>query len=201
MLDACGLKIEGYVKIKDVQTNEILVDKKNAIHYENFSQALAYGAANKSQNFIYTMNFGNGGTSVDSTGLITYLPPNNTALNATLHNQTYSKIVDDTSLLNQDPINNNITIRHTSGTTYTDIYVTCLLNYGEPSNQLPFDNSQGNNNYIFDELGLFSYQSGSQPALLLTHVIFHPFMKALSRLIQVEYTVRVSTLTNLTTVT
>ena len=48
------------------------------------------------------MAFGNGGTSVDPTGIITYLI-NSTGTNASLYNQTYSKIVDDRSVSNLDP--------------------------------------------------------------------------------------------------
>lgn len=193
------LKIEGHVKISDPETGEIFVDKNNAIHYENFSQALAQGVSNKGLQYIYEMHFGNGGTSIDPTGVISYLPPNTTQQNAALYNDTYYKIVNDTSLLNTDPLRNKITVLHTPGTTYTDILVSCLLDYGEPTNQAAFDNSQNlSGTYVFDELGLYGYlanQPGQGP--LLTHVIFHPVQKSLNRLVQIDYTVRVSALTNL----
>ena len=47
---------------------------------------------------------------------------------------------------------------------------------------------------MFDELGLTSYAS-SGTGKLLTHVIFHPVQKSLNRLIQIDYTVRVQSLT------
>jgi hypothetical protein len=94
-------------------------------------------------------------------------------------------------------------VNHTPGLKYTDIVVSCLLDYGEPSGQAVFDNSQTlSGDYVFDELGLFGHipgASGLGAGLpLLTHVIFSPVQKALNRLIQIEYTVRVQTLTNLT---
>lgn len=201
-MNSIELKIEGFVKITDATTGEILVDKSNSIHYENFSEALAYSIANKSRNFIYEMHFGNGGTSIDPTGVITYLPPNSTQQNASLYNQTYYKIVDNTSILNLDPLRNSESVYHTPGTTYTDVLVSCLLDYGEPSNQAAFDNSQNlNGEFVFDELGLYGY-SGAGPGTgpLLTHIIFHPVQKSLNRLIQVDYTVRISALTNLSSI-
>ncbi len=144
------------------------------------------------------MAFGNGGTAVDNTGVITYLPPNTYGQNATLYNQTYEKIVDNTSVLNTDPSRNYIEIRHIPGVIYTDIFVSCLLDYAEPSGQQAFDNSatmQGD--YVFDELGLKSYGTDGTDGRLLTHVIFHPVQKALNRLIQIDYTVRIQSLTNL----
>ena len=195
MLDKTNTMVQGHIKIWDPITKEILIDKPNAIHYENMSEALAQSLGNKGIGFIDTMAFGNGATAVDSTGVITYLPPNTYGQNASLYNQTYSKIVDNTSALNIDPTRNYIEIRHTPGTIYTDIFVSCLLDYAEPAGQQSFDNSatmQGT--YVFDELGLIS-ESGK----LLTQVIFHPVQKALNRLIQIDYTVRIQTLTNLST--
>ena len=201
-MSSIEIKVEGHVKIFNPESGEVFVDKKNAIHYENFSEALAYGIANKSRNYIYEMHFGNGGTSVDPTGVISYLPPNSTAQNANLYNPTYYKIVDDTNLLNLDTLRNKIEVRHTPGTIYSDVLVTCLLDYGEPADQAAFDNSQNlDGTYVFDELGLKGYLSGSPGGgKLLTHVIFHPVQKSLNRLIQIDYTVRISSLTNLTAI-
>lgn len=195
--DTSGIHIEGHIKIWDPLTSEIFINKRNAIHYENMSIALAQSLANSGQGFIYEMAFGNGGTAIDPTGIITYLTPNNFGSNASLYNETYTKVVDDRSSNNSDPLRNFIETRHLTGTNYTDIFVTCLLDYGEPSNQTAFDNSTDNNGYyVFDELGLKSYSSTNQ-SLLLTHVIFHPVQKSLNRLIQIDYTVRIQSLTGL----
>lgn len=190
-----GLMVQGHIKIFDPQTNEIFINKRNAIHYENMSIALAESIANAGKGFIYEMVFGNGGTSIDPTGIITYLTPNSTGSNSGLYNETYSKIVDDRSANNVDPTRNKVETRHVTGVNYTDILVTCLLDYGEPSNQEAFDNATfTENDYVFDELGLRSYDP-TGTGRLLTHVIFHPVQKSLNRLIQIDYTVRVQSLT------
>ena len=194
MQDKNGVLVQGHIKIFDPETKEIYINKRNAIHYENMSIALAESLANQGQGFIYEMSFGNGGTSIDPTGIITYLTPNSTGTNATLYNQTYSKVVDERSVNNTDPVRNKTEIRHLSGTNYTDIIVSCLLDYGEPSGQDAFDTAASQtNNYVFDELGLRSYSADGN-GRLITHVIFHPVQKSLNRLIQIDYTVRVQSL-------
>lgn len=204
--DVGGIYVRGHIKIYDPKSGEVFIDKVNAIHYENISAALAYGLAHKDQNFIYEMHFGNGGTSVDPTGVITYLPPNTKGQNSNLYNATYSKIVDDASATNTNPTQNNIQVRHIPGQVYTDILVTCLLDYGEPAGQSAFDNSQTlTDTFTFDELGLFARSTDGTSGLtttgpMLTHVVFHPVQKSLNRLIQVDYTVRIQTLTNLSSI-
>ena len=195
-------KIEGFVKIHNPVTGEVLVDKKNAIHYENISYAMAQTLSNRTSaqggGWIYSMAFGNGGSSVDPTGIITYLPPNTTGQNATLYNETYAKVVNDNSSADTDPSNNKMTVLHTAGKVYTDILVTCLLDYGEPPGQQAFDNSTNfNGEYVFDELGLKTWNGSADNLRLITHVIFHPVQKSLNRQIQIDYTIRIQTLTNL----
>ena len=190
-----GIHIEGHIKIWDPETNEVFISKRNAIHYENMSIALANGISNSGQYYIYKMAFGKGGTSVDATGIITYLTPNSTGSNASLYNETYSKVINNRSFDNIDPTRNKIEVLHTPGNNYTDVLVTCLLDYGEPSSQSAYDTTtNGELEFVFDELGLQSYdQHGNN--MLLTHVVFHPVQKSLNRLVQIDYTVRIQTLT------
>ena len=198
-------KVEGFLKIYDPNDGEVFVEKNNAINYENMSEAIADTLSSRGIGEIFQMAFGNGGASVDQTGVITYLPPNTTGQNAALYNQTYAKIVDDTSVFNLDPTRNKMTVFHTTGRTYTDILVQCLLDYGEPSGQAAFDNStQTDSAFVFDELGLLANygtdNNGNIITRLLTHVIFHPVQKSLNRQIQIDYTVRIQSLTNLVTI-
>jgi hypothetical protein len=202
MIIAPGLaKIEGFLKIHDPNNGEVFVDKHNAIHYENISIAMAQSLSDRGLGYIYEMAFGNGGSSVDPTGVITYLPPNVIGQNADLYNQTYAKVVNDTSAANQDPENNRMTVLHTAGTVYTDILVTCLLDYGEPAEQQAFDNSTNfNGEFVFDEIGLKTWNGAADNLRLITHVIFHPVQKSLNRQIQIDYTVRIQTLSNINAV-
>lgn len=191
-----GFHFEGHIKIYDPVTKEVFIDKRNAIHYENMSVAMVNSLSNQGQGTIYEMAFGTGGTVVDPTGLIAYLTPNTIGVNSSLYNQTYSKIVDQNSSSNSDPVRNKMEIRHLSGATYSDIIVSCLLDYGEPDGQEAFDNSQDlSGDFVFDELGLKSYSSDGN-GKLLTHVVFHPVQKSLNRLLQIDYTIRVQSLTS-----
>jgi hypothetical protein len=199
------ISIQGFLKIFDPNTHEVFFDGSNAIHYENISLAIAEALTNRGTGMIYKMAFGNGGASVDETGIITYLPPNTVGENSALYNQTYAKVVDDTNINNNNPSRNKMIINHTTGKVYTDILVQCLLDYSEPPGQAAFDNgNQLESAYVFDELGLLSYEgvdnSGNELNKLLTHVIFHPVQKSLNRQIQIDYTVRIQSLTNLITI-
>lgn len=189
--DKTTIQVDGHVLIKDVDTDEILLDQHNAINYENISQAIVRLLANNqvgsNHDFINKMHFGNGGSSVDGSGTVTYLSPNTNSATGTLHNKTFEKIVDANDAGVDTSTTNTMTTSHTSGNLYSDLIVTCTLNYSEPSGQDTLDNSTSTNGtYIFDELGLYTATGN-----LLTHIIFHPIQKSANRQIQVIYTVRV----------
>ena len=98
-----------------------------------------------------------------------------------------------------------MTVSHVSGKVYSDIIVQCLLDYGEPPGQSAFDNgNQLESSYTFDEIGLLADygrdNTGNELTKLLTHVIFHPVQKSLNRQIQIDYTIRIQSLTNLVTI-
>lgn len=187
--------IIGFLKIYDPISGEIFQERSNSIHFENISISMAQTLSNRDIGQIYQISFGNGGSSVDPTGVITYLPPNTSGQNADLYNETYTKVIDDNSAANTDIVNNKMTVLHTQGKMYSDILVTCLLDYGEPAGQQAFDNSTNfNGEFVFDELGLKTWNGSVSDLRLITHVIFHPVQKSLNRQIQIDYTLRIQTL-------
>ena len=61
--DKTKIFVDGHVLIKDIDTDEVLLDKHNAINYENISQAIVRLLANQqtssNHDFINKMHFGN----------------------------------------------------------------------------------------------------------------------------------------------
>ena len=188
-MDTSKVKMFGHVLIRDKISKDVLVDKMNAIHFENMSIALARSLANKPNGPIFSMSFGNGGSAVDSTGIITYLEPNTIGTAADLYNETFTKVVDNTSPSVVDPVMNNMLVQHTDTKFYSDIVITATLDFGEPAGQEAFDTSTVfTEDFVFDELGLKT----ESDVILLTHVIFHPIQKSLNRVIEIIYTIRIS---------
>lgn len=189
-MDYLKVNVEGHVLIRDMDSGDIILNRRNAIHRENMSLALASVLTNTTNSnqqgsFIKSLNFGNGGVVVDGSGNITYNTVNVDGVTASLYNQTYSKSVDFSI---EDDVENNTTVSHAGGTNFTDVIVTCTLDYTEPVGQDPLDDTADQEgDYVFDEIGLVSEQGR-----LLTHLIFHPVQKSANRKIQVVYTVRIS---------
>lgn len=194
--DTLSLRLTGHITLSDPDTGEVLVDKANAINPEAMSYALALALGDRTtpSGHLVQIVFGNGASSTSTVGAITYLPPNVTGLTATLYNQTYQKYIDDNSPAVIDPTDNNIRVNHTENLTYSDVVVSCLLDYNEPSGEAAFDDASiANGTYVFDELGLTTADPSSTTTtgFLLSHVIFHPVQKSLNRRIQLVYQIRI----------
>ncbi len=211
--DSAKIKMVGHILINDITDKENaveLVNKRNAIHYGNMSYFLANALAGKPHYDIHYMAFGNGGSIINSLGQITYKTTNIAEVpdlqpSSLMHSLQYFKIVDNITSSNLDTDRNKIEIVK-NVTSYTDIKITCTLDFGEPSGQEDFDNSNGisNTDFVFDELGLFSLDISdgneitsnslddfASKCYMLTHVIFHPIQKSLNRIIEVVYTLRI----------
>ena len=199
-----NIDMQGHVKIFDVDTGEILVDKANKIHAENMSRCIATTLSNKDNFSLYEMHFGNDGTIIDAQGNVTYREPKVTLANDDLYNDRFFKNVDVLDADNTDTTENKMDIAYTDGNAYTDIIITCTLNYDEPvasdtnfnlaSADQKADDATIDGNFVFDELGLKAKSAdGRNQGLLLSHVVFHPVQKSANRKIQVLYTIKVRT--------
>lgn len=183
----------GHIKISDPDTGAVYVDRKNAIHYEQMSLAIARALAGLPTGHIFEMHFGSGAATVGQTGGISYFPPRVTGVDADLYVPTYFKVIDRDSLENNDPSRNRMDVKHTADTTYSDIVIICTLDYDEPFGQNTVDDAVNNEGaYVFNEIALKT--GGVEPGRgdLLTHVIFHPVQKSANRRLEIRYTLRIS---------
>ena len=189
MWEYVNVKMTGHIKIVEKETGKILLDQMNAIHPENMALSLTQSLGNKvTQGPIKSMVFGNGAAYVNGIGSITYLSKNITGSNSQLYSQTYFKVVDNTSLDNIDPTNNQMNWTHVDGNLFSDLIITATLSPNEPVDQNVLNNSTNlTGKFIFNELGLLNY-SGK----LLTHAIFSPVEKASNVSLVITYTLRVS---------
>lgn len=190
------LFVKGHVLITDItdpNDHTVLLDKSNAIHPENMSQAIANSLAFNQDSLgipigsISEMRFGNGGTVVLSTGRVTYKKPRVTSFGG-LYSETYSKKINPRITSGTDSQYNNITTVHIPGQSYTDVVCICTLGLGEPTDQNISSSTNMDGTYVFDELGLYTDGASGLP---LTHIIFHPVEKSANRVLQIKYTVRV----------
>lgn len=132
--------IQGFVKIIDKDTGEVLVDTHNDVLYGNMSTALAQALIGNADSFLYYMAFGNGGAYVGPTGTIAYKPslggPNSLIKlpTANLYNTVYVKKLsnDATDPSSYDPLSKAYIAAENYAINYEDIIVDVTLSYSEP---------------------------------------------------------------------
>jgi hypothetical protein len=185
MLDFFRGSIQGFVKIIDKETKEVLVDTHNDVLYGNISAALAHALIGNSESFLYYMAFGNGGAYVGPTGTISYKPSLGGASSlvknptANLYNTIYVKKLsnDATDTVDYNTLSKAYIPTEDFATNYEDIIIDVTLGYSEPPagittsgviTQSLVDNSNfigtsastsgasTANELVFNEIGLFS---------------------------------------------
>jgi hypothetical protein len=185
MQDFIRGSIQGFVKIIDKDTKEVLLDTHNDVLYGNMSVALAQALLGNGTSFLYYMGFGNGGAYVGPTGSIAYKASKGGPTSiikdptANLYNTIYVKKMSNyatTTVYN--PPSKAYIASENYATNYEDITVDVTIGYTEPTTgsassatvrQLSLDNSSfvGTNttisgstfdpsNLVFNEIGLFS---------------------------------------------
>lgn len=140
MQDIFRASIQGFVKIIDKDTGEVLVDTHNDVLYGNMSAALAHALIGNSNSFLYYMAFGNGGAYIGPTGTISYKPslggPGSLIKNPTanLYNTVYVKKLsnDATDTPDYNTLSKAYIAAENYATNYEDIIVDVTIGYTEP---------------------------------------------------------------------
>lgn len=208
--------IEGHVIIKDGDTGEILVNKKNAIHPKNMATAIARGLSHSANWSIFKLKLGNQGTYIDSSQQIVFRPPNTTGDTADLYNQTYVEVVDDDDVEISGFAGNSVTFTNIPATTNTRVIITAVISANEAINR-PTDEADSatptdpniienpdvvatldpNSQFFFDELGLYTKETSGTlldgvGELMLSHLIFSPIEHTGSRELTIIYSLTIS---------
>lgn len=108
------VNIKGHLKIEELETRKVLVNRENAVHPQNMARIIARAFANENNYFIHRIAFGNGGTIIDAGFQISYMtvndgqPPDPNTWQSRLYRETYSEIIDEGNptlnpLLGTDP--------------------------------------------------------------------------------------------------
>jgi hypothetical protein len=186
--EALSIKGIGEVFIQDAETGEQLYHLKNAINPRNMALLIARSLSHEANGYIASMAFGNGGTFLSTTSQRIFRTPNVLGSSSSLYNQTYSVIVDESTV--GAPSTNSVRSTLSPSPALTALAViTCQLSAAEPANQAVSDNlsSAVSTAYTFDEIGLFS-----SDGMLLSHVIFSPIEKSANRSLLFTYTITIS---------
>ena len=183
-LSKMHFKAHGRIKIQDKSTNEILIEKDNAIHVKNMSTIIARGLTRKPNAFINSIKFGNGGT-VPAEGInVTFKSPN--IMGNDLYNPIHEEIIESS---NPDFETGNYLTFQEDGDLFPVVICIVNISANQPSNQLPagqllVDNMS--NEFAFDELGLFT-----NDGKMLSHVIFPPRLKTQGKELLFTYTITI----------
>lgn len=187
MKEPICVKMNGHVKIRDKDTQEVILDESNAIHPQHMASIIAKALSRESNGYIFSLAFGNGGTFLNSSNQLVYRPSNTVGI-ANLYNTTYTVQVDDQTA-GTSSTNSVISSPSSAPSISSLITITAQLGANEPTGQALTDNVTLNPNslFTFNEMGL-----KSSDGLLLSHLVFSPVEKTANRAFEIIYTLTVS---------
>ena len=191
------VKVEGHVVITDVDTGEVLLDKYNAINFQNFAYAVAKAMANQTNAstgngyYISKLAFGYGGTEIDVNGNMTYKDARVSGESVDgLYNASPATIGADPAVSPLQKAVTTFTVNNAANQPYSDLECKVVLDYNEPDatgpatdNASDFDDADS---FVFDEIALMTNTD-----TYLTHLIFHPIQKSNNRKLEILYTLRI----------
>lgn len=186
-----NVKVEGHVLIKDVDSGEVLLDKYNAINFQNFAYAVAQAMSGGTTYAISKLAFGYGGTSIDVNGNMTYRDARVSGDSVDgLYSPSPATIGANPATHPLQKTVTTFTVNNAANQPYTDLECKIVLDYNEPDatgpttdNASDFDDADS---FVFDEIALMSTAD-----TYLTHLIFHPIQKSNNRKLEILYTLRI----------
>lgn len=178
-MEPVAFEVSGLIQVVDTKTGELIRETKNAVHPQNMARVIARALAHEDNHYIYRMAFGNGGTSVDASELITYYPPHDgqspdpNTYNSAMYNQTYYEVIDDQSSLigtgpGAVPADDPPSVPYVSGPgcrsveegLVSKVVCECVLNASEPTSEYLTDvlGTPGypESDFTFDEISLYT---------------------------------------------
>ena len=188
--------VEGHVLIKDVDSGEVLLDKYNAINFQNFAYAVAQALGPDGTTYgISKLAIGRGGTNVESNGTVSYNAPQVNGATGQLYTPCKDNSVSPSVDLTVPITSSQFTVNNATNQPYSDLECKVVLDYDFPADADALDTSglmdqDVDNNFVFDEIGLMTDASAGHGSFL-THLVFHPIQKSKNRKLEILYTLRI----------
>jgi hypothetical protein len=218
--DNVQTQVIGTLHIKDKETGETLVKKRNAIHPGNMAYVIASSLAGSSTSVnqlgaspsINWMAFGKGGSS--STTTLSYRSPKisevydelpMTTSFSSLYSKTYQQQTTNTVYFPGQDMGDGETIPNRTSKINFRVEVDhsayeAIQREINPNISTPLTDSSTDklsvDAFTFDEIGLVSGVSEDgrlveDKSLMVTHVTFHPVLLSANRTIVIDYTITI----------
>lgn len=185
-----NVKVEGHVVITDADSGEVLLDKYNAINFQNFAFAVAQAMSGGTTYAVNKLAFGYGGTTIDVNGNMTYKDARVSGQSVDgLYSTSPATIGADPTV---SPLQKAATfiVNNAANQPYSDLECKVILDYNEPDATGPVTDNASDfddpDSFVFDEIALMS-----SAGTYLTHLIFHPIQKSNNRKLEILYTLRI----------